>query len=96
VKKRSLLWILLVAAAAGTLTGATRAVRAETTTSSAIGSATSDGRVATPYFWTVDEMAKQGEERQAILSITCGYYHINVSGGLGLPTAHALVARALD
>lgn len=86
--KRSLMWGVLLTGVAGTLTGATGAVHAETVMSSAAGDESGSATVK-PYIWTntTAEMVRQAEQRQALYGIAC----------IVVPTTFGtLSARALD
>jgi hypothetical protein len=107
--RRSLLWGVLLAGFAGTLTATTHPVRAESTTSSALATALSDGSTVKPFFWTeVGQVAVQAaiSVAQGITALVGGHGPVSIdfvsqmclagSTGIAAPAYHALPERALD
>jgi hypothetical protein len=104
--RRSLLWGVLLAGFAGTLTAATHPVRAESTTSSALATALGDDTASStvkPYFWT--ELAHQAATSSCgLISSDIGAlyaYYIATTGsgctyGVASSAARALPEHALD
>lgn len=103
--RRSLLWGLLLAGFAGTLTVATHPVRAEAVTSSAVAAATADASgSAKPYFWTeaahaavqaVTDVARGIISGQLISDDFPSQYWVGTTG-VATSAYHGLPERALD
>lgn len=104
--RRMLLWGVLFAGFAGTLTAATRPVHAEAITSAATAAATGDSSAVKPYFWT--EVAQSvtdavtsvahaiiGGRGQLISDDFPSQYWIGTTC-VASPASHALPERALD
>lgn len=101
--RRSLLWGVLLAGFAGTLTVATHPVRAEGITSSAIAAATGDASTVKPYFWSEIAHAVTaligGSSGPIGLDVKGDGWaptYIEIAGGVNQQALRAVPARALD
>lgn len=100
--RRSLLWGVLLAGAAGTLTATTRPVHAESITSSEIAAATSSESGAPtvkPFAWTqsvINAVQSLAFISGALAPPNRDYYLAAVAGGINQPAFRALSVHALD
>ncbi|HXU69217.1 MAG TPA: hypothetical protein VN947_07795 [Polyangia bacterium] len=106
--RRSLSWGVLFAGFAGTLTVATRPVRAESITSSALAGAVGDGATVQPYFWSEIAHAATDVAHAVTTALISGNIGLDVKGdgwapvyiaaaGVNQPSAiSSLSARSLD